>query len=259
MLALKLLLIALSVTLSTWAGRRFGQFVGGAISGLPVIAGPIMGFVGWQMPASDSQAVGQAVIACVPAAVAHLLTFAHASRRVHWSVALMAANAVFLVLSYALLNAGMGAAQATGLALAAPVAALWLMPRVQAPARAAREAARGAVSAMELSLRIGAALLLALVVFYAAPWAPAEVSGALLAIPITGNVLPCFLLARSGYEAAIGFVVGFMKSFLAFAAFFAVLAYTLGEHSFQAAYLAAWGAAAAVAATTVAVSRLARR
>ncbi len=80
-------------------------------------------------------------------------------------------------------------------------------------------------------------------------------SGLLLAIPITGNVLPCFTLPRHGVAATVALLSGFLRGLLGFLAFFTTLAATLGPWGRAPAYLSAWGAALLVAAGLYALSR----
>ncbi|WP_437766447.1 hypothetical protein WMF27_24495 [Sorangium sp. So ce281] len=70
--------------------------------------------------------------------------------------------------------------------------------------------------------------------------APAGVSGLLLAIPITGNVLPCFTLPRHGAAATVTLLRGFVRGLLGFASFFAALHAGLAWSSPAAAYVLAW-------------------
>ena len=78
---LKLLLVAASALLSSLVAKRFGHAVGGTLAGLPMIAGPIMGFVLWATPVEGVRAIALATLVCLPATVAHLVTFAWSGTR----------------------------------------------------------------------------------------------------------------------------------------------------------------------------------
>ena len=92
---LKLLLVAASALLSSLVAKRFGHAVGGTLAGLPMIAGPIMGFVLWATPVEGVRAIALATLVCLPATVAHLVTFAWSGTRLPWWLALALANVLF--------------------------------------------------------------------------------------------------------------------------------------------------------------------
>ncbi|WP_437811017.1 hypothetical protein [Sorangium sp. So ce1078] len=73
---LKLAPVGASVLLSSLAARRFGHAVGGTIAGLPMIVGPIMGFVLLQEAPAQASASALATLVCLPATVVHVVAFA---------------------------------------------------------------------------------------------------------------------------------------------------------------------------------------
>ena len=71
-----------------WFGR-------GTLAGLPMIAGPIMGFVLWATPVEGVRAIALATLVCLPATVAHLVSFAWSGTRWPWWLSLALANLAF--------------------------------------------------------------------------------------------------------------------------------------------------------------------
>ena len=238
---LKLLLVALSALLSSLVARRFGHAVGGTLAGLPMIAGPIMGFVLWSTPLEGVRAIALATLVCLPATVAHLVGFAWAATRRPWWQALALANLAFFGLGALLPLAGLPPALVCALALAALAFGGMVMPRLLV--------AHGAVDIphVELACRVAAAMGVAWLIIRSAGVAPAALSGLLLAVPITGNVLPCFTLPRYGAAATVALLRGFVRGLSGFGAFFVTLYAALGAWPPGAAYAAAWMAALAVA------------
>jgi hypothetical protein len=234
---LKLALVAASVLLASLAARRFGHAVGGTLAGLPMIAGPIIGFVLLQQPVDQARAIALATLVCLPATIAHMLAFAWCAARWHWGVALLAANAAFVVLGALLGLLQLPAAWACSAALAAPALGLLAMPRLRLAPSAV------AIPRVELACRVAAAVVVAWVIVRSAGVVPAALSGLLLAIPITGNVLPCFTLPRHGAAATVALLAGFVRGLFGFAAFFVVLYVGLGRGDAGPAYAAAWVAA----------------
>jgi hypothetical protein len=238
---IKLLLVAFSVWLSSMAARRFGHAVGGTIGGLPMIAGPITGFVLWASDVQTTQAIALATLVCLPATAMHLTAFAWAALRWRWPVALLMANIAFFALGFSLPLLPLAAWQTCLLVLLVLALGHRGMPGVRGLAAAVH------IPNLELMLRVAAAMLLAWLIIETAGTVPAAVSGLLLAVPITGNVLPCFTLPRHGADATVMLLRGFLRGQVGFAVFFATLLWGLDHWHAGLAYAAAWAAALAVA------------
>ena len=244
---LKLLLVAASVLLSSLAARRFGHAVGGTI------AGPIIGFVLLQEPPVSARAIVLATLVCLPATVAHLLSFAWCATRWHWAVALLVANVVFAGAGALLVAVQLPSTAACAAALAAPALGLLAMPRLPLAPGAAT------IARLELACRVAVALSIAVLIMRSAGTAPAAFSGLLLAIPITGNVLPCFTLPGHGAAATVALIAGFMRGLFGFGCFFVTLYAGLAQAPAGIAYAAAWVAALAMALLLHGLRRRGRR
>lgn len=246
---LKLLLVAASALLSSLVAKRFGHAVGGTLAGLPMIAGPIMGFVLWATPVEGVRAIALATLVCLPATVAHLVSFAWSGTRWPWWLSLALANLVFFGLGMLMPQLGLPAWLVCLLALAVLALGGVAMPRLRI--------APGAVDIphAELACRVAAALLVAWAIIRSAGVAPAGFSGLLLAVPITGNVLPCFTLPRYGAAATVALLRGFVRGLSGFGAFFVTLYLGLAAWPAGVAYAAAWIAALVVASALYALQR----
>ena len=241
-LLLKLTLVAASALLSSLVARRFGHGIGGTLAGMPMIAGPIMGFVLLQSSPADVRGIALATLVCLPATVAHLITFAWSSTRLPWPVSLLLANVAFFGLGALLPMLPLPPELSCVLALAVLAVGGTLMPRLPI--------ARGAVDIpqLELACRVVVAMAVAWLIIRSAGVVPAAVSGLLLAVPITGNVLPCFTLPRYGAAATVALLRGFVRGLSGFGAFFVTLYLGLSGWPAGVAYAAAWVAALATAA-----------
>ncbi|WP_441292971.1 hypothetical protein ACSRUE_23605 [Sorangium sp. KYC3313] len=232
---LKLALVGASVLLASLAARRFGHAVGGTLAGLPMIVGPIMGFVLLQEAPAQASAIVLATLVCVPATIVHVLTFAWcAGRGRRWGVALLAANAAFVSVGAALLALRLPPPLACAAALASPALGALALPRLREPPAAVT------IPRVELACRVVAAMVMAWCIVRSAGAAPAGFSGLLLAIPITGNVLPCFTLPRHGAAATVALLAGFLRGLLGFTSFFVALHVGLARVSPAIAYGVAW-------------------
>lgn len=237
MLLLKLALVATTVLLSSLAARRFGHGVGGTIAGMPMIAGPIIGFVLWQETPERTREIALATLVCLPAAMVHMTSFAWAGTRSPWPVALLAANVAFFAAGMALSHAQFALPLVLALALAAPTLAVLSLPRLRVPPVGV------AIPRIELACRVGAAVLMAWGLVRGAGVLPPAWSGLLLALPIAGNVLPCFTLPRYGAAATVALVAGFAQGVYGFVAFFIALYAGLAWLPPATAYAGAWAAA----------------
>jgi hypothetical protein len=216
---LKISLVPIVVWLASVGGRRWGHSVAGWISGLPLIAGPISVFLALDPGPSFAAASAATTLQVTGAAALHCWAYAWAARRFNWLASLLAAWAAFVG---AVLTLGaVPLPPPAGLALATVALALALatLPRV-APASGPVH-----IPGVELVVRIVAAAALAAAVTLGASAFGPRLSGALLAFPITGSVLPAFTRALYGADATARLLAGFVSGLFAFAVFhFAVAA-----------------------------------
>ena len=238
LLVAKLALVAASMWGASLLARRYGHAVSGALAGLPVIVGPIIAMLLVDLPAERVRGIALATLVCEPAMLAHIVVFANAARRFSWPLCLALATLVFVGVAAALAHLDWGAAAASALALVALAVAARALPTSGAAADAPVPVPRS-----ELVWRIAVALAIAGSVMWGADHLPAAVAGALLAVPITGSVLPCFTLPRHGPQATARLLAGFVRGQSGFVAFFIVLIALL-PHAPKAV---AFGAAVAAA------------
>ena len=240
LLIAKVVLVAASIWGASLLARRYGHAVSGALAGLPVIVGPIMAMLLIDLPAERVRGIALATLVCEPAMLAHIVMFANAARCWRWPACLMLATLTFLIVATLLSSLEWGAPGAAALALIALAAAARALPtsgtRADAPV---------AVPRSELAWRIAVALAIAATVMWGADHLPAAIAGALLAVPITGSVLPCFTLPRHGPQATARLLAGFIRGQSGFVAFFIVLVGLLPHAPKAVAFAAAVAAALA--------------
>jgi hypothetical protein len=240
LLALKLSLVAASMLGASLLARRYGHAVSGALAGLPVIVGPIIAMLLIDLPAERVRSIALATLVCEPAMLVHIVVFANAARRFAWPVCLALATAAFVAAAAVLSQLEWGAAAASLLALAALVVAGRALPTSGTAADAPV-----AVPRVELGWRIAVALAIAATVMWGADHLPAAIAGALLAVPITGSVLPCFTLPRHGPQATARLLAGFVRGQSGFVSFFVVLVGLLPHAPKAVAFASAVAAAVA--------------
>jgi hypothetical protein len=213
------------------------------LSGLPLIAAPVIGGLLIDLDPAQVAAIGAATLASVPAAIAHIVAFAWLSRRLPWWACLAGAALAFAAVGWVVTAPGWPLPRLAG--VAAPFVALAIMPR------SPRLAGGVHVPRGEIALRVGAAVALAAVIILGADTLPARVSGLLLAFPITGSILPSFTLPAYGHPATVNLLRGFANGLIGFTTFFLFLPALLGAGASRAAAFVAALAAAVLAAWLV--------
>ncbi|MFP5406060.1 MAG: hypothetical protein ACLGHY_06875 [Gammaproteobacteria bacterium] len=244
-LLLKLALAPTSILLATLAARRFGHGISGLLSGFPIIGGPIVLALMFELRPDQVADIGVATLAACPAAIAHIVTFAWLSRRLPWWGCLMGAVAAFFAVGSVTTADWMPTGLQIALAIAGPFVALVVMPRV-APLRGAVPVPRA-----EIAMRVGATFILAAAVVLSAEHVPAAVSGLLLAWPISGSILPSFTLPAYGHAATVTLLRGFAIGLVGFVTFFVALAGLLHAWDSNAPAFAAAMALSVAAGWTV--------
>ena len=247
MIVLKLVAAPLVVWLASQAGRRFGHRVAGLIGGFPLIAAPIMLFLEQEAPRDLVVETAWLIMAGSPAVAAHCVIYAWLARfcegRWLWIACLLCAWAGCVAVAWVL--TGWAVIGFTGYVLALGLGLLLarLMPRPRTPATLAP------IPAIEIAVRMGAALALAAAAMFGAVTFGPRVSGVLLVFPITASVLPVFTLALHGADATARLLSGFALGLLGFTTYFFVFASLLGAFGPGPAFGA--GALASVTAVSL--------
>lgn len=221
LLLLKLLVAPGLVGAVTLAVRRWGPGVGGWLSGMPVVAGPILVFLAIEQgPAFGAQAA-HATLTGLIGTVAFTVVYARSSVGLRWFLCLILGWIAFGVTAYALylLQPPVGASLA-GLFLAS-LMGRWALPPAGAPS------ARVAAPRGDLPLRLVATAVLVLVLTGVADRLGPRVSGLLNAFPVLSTIVTAFTHAQYGSGPTIAFVGGFVRGIIGFGSFSFVLALTL--------------------------------
>jgi len=235
---LRLALVPAAIWLATLAARRWGHAVSGYLGGLPLIGGPITLFIAIDHGDAFAARSATFTLAAILGQGAHLLAFAHASRiGAAWPVALAAGWTGFV--AAALLSASLepGPYLALMLAITGLAAAWFGLPRPRLPAVPAR------IPAIEMRLRLVAAVVLAATILWAANAFGPVASGVLLSVPVTGSIMPPFTLALYGADSVARLTRGFVVGLTGFTAFFFVIATTAVAWCTAGAFAAAVGSA----------------
>lgn len=235
-LAVKLFGAPLLVGGASLAGRRYGPALAGLLSGLPVIAGPILAVLWLEHGADYAAQVARMLLLGLAPLAAYLWVFSRLARRFHWLACLLAGWGAFLLAAQGCRGVSLPYwLFATGAVLMLFCVG-WFMARPEVPAASAP------LPKSELFARIFAAFLLVFGLTSASGRLGPEWTGLLAAFPVAGSVMPAFTLARSGPPAALRLLRGFVRGLLGLGGFALCLALVLprlGGFAFAPAVLTA--------------------
>lgn len=240
LVALKVILVPFLIAAITLAGRRWGPTVAGWLSGLPVVAGPILFFIALEQGPAFAATAAVGTLLGILAVLMFNLGYAWAAMRMAWHGSLLSGLAVYFATVALLSQWDASMAFATTIVLAVLLVAPRLFPRVQARAATAAPA-RGEIF---LRMAAGAALVLS-ITYFASAFGP-HLSGLFAMFPVISIVLAVFSHRHCGHEFAIRLLRGIVLGWYAFGAFCLVLGWALPSFTVGAAFLMALLCAAAV-------------
>jgi hypothetical protein len=216
-LILKLTLVPLFLLAVTLVARRWGPRVAGLLAGLPLVTGPILGFIVAEQGAAFGAATAQAALAGVAAAVSFAVVYARSALRAGWAGALALALLAWAAVAMALQALPAGAPAAAAAALVALLLGRQWRPRV-AVAPVARS-----VAWTEVLPRMAAGAALTLAVTWAAATLGPRWSGVLAVFPLLSTVVAADTHRRQGGPYAAALLSAMVDAFWAFAVFCAAL------------------------------------
>lgn len=239
LLATKAALVPVIIGAVTVAGDRLGPRVAGALTGLPVVAGPIALFIALEQGAAFGARAARGTLAGEASLGVFAVLYALAAPRAPWWLCLPFGWAGFAASTLLLDRVDPPLAAALGLAVATPLAMLALTPK---PASLGRPPA---ATRTEIALRMGAGTALVVAITGVAHALGPRLSGLLTIFPIAVTVLVVFSHRNQGAAFAAQMLRGLAAGLYSLTAFFAVLAVWLEPlgtaRAFAVAVVAALG------------------
>jgi len=216
--AFKLTLVPFFILALSLAGRRWGTAVSGWLVALPVVAGPIVFFIGVEQGEAFAAGAARATIAGLASLAVYSLVYCRAALRMGWAPSLLAGWAGFFLSTYVLNRLPLTLPQSIALALATLVAAYLLLPVVGS------EAAPPGTSSWEIVARMAAAVgMVLLMTAVARPLGP-HLAGLLVPFPVAATVLTAFTHRYQGRASAIRLLRGLVAGLWTMGVFFLVVA-----------------------------------
>lgn len=240
LLTLKLLLVPSLIGMVTLSGRRWGPTIAGWLSAFPVVAGPILYFIGLEHGNRFASVAATGTLSAVLAIIAFSIAYSWAALRFAWAGSLITAL-TFYALAVLALSAAAPSLYAAGIASILSIAAA---PRLFPKIAARRMAPPSSAFDLPLRMTVGA-ILVFLVTYFASNLGP-HLSGIFAMFPVMSTVLTVFSHRSAGKEFAIALLRGMLLGWYAFSVFCFALALLLEHFSIALAFTVATGAALAV-------------
>jgi hypothetical protein len=215
---LKLFLAPALVGAITLGARRWGPRIGGALTGLPVIAGPTLCFYAIEQgPDFGAKAAGATLVGLIGLS-SFSVVYAHCSTRTNWPLSLLAGWIAASLTTFALYWAPLNLAASLALAVASFSVARLLLPGRPLVLIS------GGNPVLDLVLRMIAALALVLTLTTLASRLGPALSGYLTPFPIAAAIISVFTHNQHGPGAVVMYLQGFLLALNCFAVFCFVLA-----------------------------------
>ena len=251
LVALKVLLAPALVAMATLVARRHGPALGGWLSALPVIAGPVLLVFVVEHGADFAQQAARGTLMGLVALSAFIVAYAHVAR--HRSIPWSLAGGWLAFSGATLIIAGWDPSAAITTTFAGAALGLaWLLTRRGTPAGAGT----GAVDA-SMAARVLLTAALVLTLSAASGSLGPRLGGILAAFPVLASLLAAFTHAGHGGAAAGDLLHGMVAGLIGFATFCLVIAVALEPLGTIAAF--GLGVVATLAAHAATLPFVARR
>jgi hypothetical protein len=217
----KLTATPLLVLGATLVIRRWGASVGGLVTGIPIMTGPITIFIAIEQGLAFAVATTAAVLIAVSGAAMFQATFALLASYWRWPGVLAVSLLAWVATAWGLSAFPIGIAAAAIIAWATLGVALWVIPRITGPITIAR------APWWDLPFRmVVTGLLVAAITWAAADLGP-HLSGIIGTLPLISIVMASFTLHQSGPRAIAAMLRSQTLAMMGFVVFFLVVALAL--------------------------------
>jgi uncharacterized membrane protein (GlpM family) len=217
LLALKLTIVPLFISLITLAGRKWGQGVAGLMGAFPVVAGPIIIFIAHEQGPVFAASSAISAISASSCLLIFGLAYSWACLRFNWFTALILSLLAWLMLAITLAITSPGLEAALAISFGSLIATPLLLPRIKATASPLPKL-------HDLPWRMLVGALLTFTVTTLATSLGETWSGILAVFPVIGSVLAVFTHTALGPAQVVQIYQGMARGLYSFVAFFLGLA-----------------------------------
>jgi len=252
MLTLKLILVPFVIFLVSLASKRWGSFVAGILSGMPVIAAPITLLLAMEYGAQFAISTSRTTILGVAALSVFCFTYAWSAKTYNWQMAFGFSLGAYLLTAIAVST--ISATPVWACAISTSVLLLlrrWL-PNYDAPIKSV------VISKNQLAVRVAASAILVVIITNTAKELGPELSGVFVAFPIATSVLAVFTHIYSGKEQVALLLRGLMLGMFSIVIFYLSLASMPQNFSFYISFAASLAIVLGAQLAQISVMRLAK-
>jgi hypothetical protein len=216
--AFKVTLVPAFLLVLSLAGRKWGSAASGWLVALPVVAGPIVFFIGLEQGEAFAAAAAHGTITGLASLALYCLVYSRVAGRAGWVASLLSGWATFFLSTFLLNRIPLSLPHSALLALGALAAVFLLLPDV------GDEAKPPETPSWEIAARMGAAAALVLLLTaLARPLGP-HLAGLLVPFPVAATVLTVFTHRYQGADSAIRLLRALVPALWTMALFFLVVA-----------------------------------
>jgi hypothetical protein len=245
----KIFAVPILVALATLAIRRWGAAVGGLLTGLPFLTGPISYFLALDHGIEFLIGANTGVILAVAAVGPWAVAFYWLAGSFQWLVCLIGGLVAFGAASWVLQSLPFDGREAAAMAFVSVAVSIVLMPRVRTPTTVPPP------PWWDLPVRmIVTGIVVVAVTLLAARLGP-RLSGIVATLPVISGVVACFTQHSMGAAMTRTVLRGIVTAMFAFVAFFVVIGETVGTVGLAPAYLLAVLVTLPLGAVVAAVDR----
>ncbi len=201
---LKILTIPILLWLVAEVSKRFGSLVGGVVSGLPLISGPITLFIALEQGTEFARMSAWGAYPGMITYVGFGLVFVHLALRTHWFLALIAALTTYFVSGWIMMSAPVPVWVWPALSIVAISVGVRFMPTLIAGGKVVPQEKYKKPPYMQM---ICGAILMLIITTLAKIVGP-TFSGILMFFPVIGGILGVFLLRYQYFNNAINLYKG---------------------------------------------------
>lgn len=233
LLLTKLLIVPTFILLVSLAGRRWGPFISGLLSGLPVIAGPITFFLAVEQGEAFAVASAHSTLLGITALTSFCFIYGWLAQFWHWSLTLITGWSCYFLISYGIANITLD----LSISIVPALLCIGLFTHFTPNKR--REQLSTEVSAREIVLRMSCAAALVFSVTQFANALGPIYSGIFAAFPVAASVLAVFTHASYSGHHARALLRGVMFGLVSLSSFYYAISLLAPHFGFYSAFYGA--------------------
>lgn len=249
LLIVKLTLTPILVGLMSLAARKWGPTIGGLITGLPWMTGPILLFFALDKGEAYAATVAIGVELGAAAIGAYALTYSVLARVAPWPLCLAAAVVAYFAAGWYLTELPLNLYQAATVGYAGLFAAFAMIPAPRTP-----DGPRG-LPWWDIPIRMLATFVLVAAITFSSERLGARFSGVVATYPVIITVVAAFTHHQWGAAAAVRLLRAVLLSLMAFVTFFLVMGGTITWLGIVPAFLLGTVSALVVSSLVLALVR----